>query len=139
MVEQPYNMATTLLIDAIKQLQHSRDISYVRMVYEWRLHKHDGKLMDQLLARFLELGYAIDTMPYLIGLSDWSVVIPLLDSRVLVGGEYMYLHEGKQIAEAMAAEAIERNADKIRCNWCWNDAEYCTCSHDAQYEEMKYD
>lgn len=114
----PEPEATDMLISVIQKMQHQRDVGLVRMIYEWRLHKHNGKLMDQLLSRLIELDYAINPSVWLIGLSDWDVIIPLMNSRVLVGGEYMYLHEGKQIVEALAAEAIERNPDKIRCQLC---------------------
>lgn len=127
---------TDTVLGSIQTMQNERDTELVRLVYKWRIDKNTEDLMDGLVMRTIDRFKMNPVVAAItIGVADEATIVAQLDKRVLVGGEYLYYGPGKQIVEELAAEAIERNPDKVRCRWCYHEP--CICTH--QLDELKYD
>jgi hypothetical protein len=127
---------TEAVLETVEKLQNQRSTELVRMIYQWRLVGDDTVLINQLVMLIMEafdMPKEVAMVPVIF--ADHQALIKAMDKRVLIGGEYLYYAPGIKRAEGMAAEAIERNPDKVRCSWCY--AEPCICTNQA--DEMKYD
>jgi hypothetical protein len=122
--ESPEAFGTRLALKDLERMQREHDTELVRIVYEWRLskgHDKDVQAIEQMVARLLNHYHRPIMTEIVWSLADEKTILAAADARVLVGGEYFYYHPGRTYVEALAAEALERNPDKIRCRFCWKD------------------